>query len=183
MPSEASPPARSVRSGRAAEIVGVARILLEAEGTGALTMRRLAEHLGIKAPSLYKHLPDKRALEAAIIEQALAEIGAALHEAVARPGPRTPVAAVLATYRHYGVENPNVYRLTSGDVPRQHLPEGLETWAGTPFFLATGDAHLAQALWAFAHGMVMLEIDDRFSDASDLDRTWRSGAHAFGSQA
>ena len=30
-------------------------------------MRRLAERLGIQAPSIYKHLPDKPALEAAII--------------------------------------------------------------------------------------------------------------------
>ena len=36
-------------------------------GPDALTMRRLAERLGIRAPSLYKHLPDKAALEAAII--------------------------------------------------------------------------------------------------------------------
>ena len=52
---------------RAREVVAEGRRLLEEEGPGALTMRRLAERLGIQAPSLYKHLPDKTALEAAII--------------------------------------------------------------------------------------------------------------------
>jgi hypothetical protein len=35
-------------------------------------------------------------------------------------------------------------------------------------------------LWAFAHGMVALEIDRRFLDGSTLDRTWQAGAAAFG---
>ena len=52
---------------RAREIVDAARTLLEQEGSKALSMRRIAESLGIRAPSIYKHLPDKDALEAAII--------------------------------------------------------------------------------------------------------------------
>ena len=42
---------------RARQIVAVARELLEQEGAGALTMRRLGARLGIRASSLYKHLP------------------------------------------------------------------------------------------------------------------------------
>jgi AcrR family transcriptional regulator len=45
----------------------VARDLLESEGSEGLTMRRLADQLGIRAPSLYKHFPHKEALEVAII--------------------------------------------------------------------------------------------------------------------
>jgi AcrR family transcriptional regulator len=161
-------------------VVAAAWVLLEAEGPEALTMRRLADELGIKAPSLYKHLPDKAALEAALVEAALAEMGTALHAAVARPGRAGPVRALLDTYRSYGVANPNLYRLaTAGRLPRPLLPSGLEDWAGEPFFLVTGDPHRSQALWAFAHGMVILEIDRRFADASDLGPTWRAGAAAF----
>lgn len=179
-PAAPQPPARSHRSDRAGEVVAAAWALLEAEGAEALTMRRLADELGIKAPSLYKHLPDKAALEAALIEAALAEMGSALHAAVARPGRAGPVRALLDTYRSYGMANPNLYRLaTAGQLPRTLLPPGLEGWAGEPFFLVTGDPYRSQALWAFAHGMVILEIDGRFADASDLDRTWRAGAAAF----
>ena len=53
-------------STRAREIVAVARDVLEREGPEALTMRRIAEVLGIQAPSLYKHVPGKDALEVAI---------------------------------------------------------------------------------------------------------------------
>ena len=44
----------------------------------------------------------------------------------------------------------------------------------------TGEPHRAQALWSFAHGMVILELDGRFPAGSDLDRTWAEGAAAFG---
>jgi hypothetical protein len=56
---------------------------------------------------------------------------------------------------------------------------GLEAWAGEPFFLAVGEPYLAQALWSFAHGTLILELDRRFLDGSNLDRTWRSGTEAF----
>jgi AcrR family transcriptional regulator len=160
--------------------VATARQIVEAEGAEALTMRRLADDLGIKAPSLYKHVPDKAALEARLIEDALAEIGAALHAALARPGRRGAVAALLSAYRSEGLAHPHLYRLaTAGPLDRAALPAGLEDWAGEPFLLVTGDEHRAQALWAFAHGLVSLEIDGRCPDPSQLDRTWRAGAAAF----
>ena len=76
------------------------RQLLEEEGLEALTMRRLAERVGIRAPSLYKHLPDKAALEAAIIATGFEEAAAAFEQAVdraarrARRGAGRRVAAV-----------------------------------------------------------------------------------------
>ena len=72
-----------------------------------------------------------------------------------------------------------VERVPGPDLPRAELTPGLENWAGEPFFRATGEPQRAQALWAFAHGMVVLEIDHRFLPGSDLDRTWRAGATAF----
>ncbi|GAB3831988.1 TetR/AcrR family transcriptional regulator [Dactylosporangium cerinum] len=52
---------------RAREIVQTARELLEREGPDALSMRRLGAHLGIRASSIYEHVRDKQALEAALI--------------------------------------------------------------------------------------------------------------------
>lgn len=154
--------------------------IIETEGVDALTMRRLAEDLGIKAPSLYKHFPDKAALEAALIEEALFEMGTALHTSVARPGRRSPVTALLAAYRQQALAHPNLYRLaTAGPLARDALAPGLEDWAGKPFYLVMGDPYAAQALFALAHGMVILEIDSRFPPRSDLDRTWQAAAASF----
>ncbi len=178
-----SPPLPSTLSARADEIAAAARAILEAEGPDALTMRRLGDEVGMRAPSLYKHYPHKRALEAALIDIAFAEMGERLHAAVEAPGPDGPVGTLLSEYRAVGLGFPNLYRLATGpSIDRAALTPGLEAWAGEPFFLATGEPHLAQATWAFAHGMTILEIEGRFMDDSDLDRTWRAGATAFAGQ-
>src|SRR5437588_10997125 len=83
-------------SPRAQEIVRVARRLLDEEGPGALSMRRIAARLGIRAPSLYKHLPDKRALEDALISAGFEEQASAFEEALQAPD---PLGAIAAVYR------------------------------------------------------------------------------------
>lgn len=167
-------------SPRAAEVVAAARALLEREGAVPLTMRRVADQLGIQAPSIYKHLPGKHAIEVALIEVGLAEMGHACHAAVREAGPGAVIPNLLATYRAYSVAHPNLYRLaTAGELPRAELTPGLEDWAGRPWWLATGDPYLAQAVWSFAHGMVILELDRRYPEESELERTWTAGAAAF----
>lgn len=58
------------------EIVATALALLDEAGLEGLTLRRLAERLGIRAPTLYWHVRDKRELmdliAGAVMEQALA---------------------------------------------------------------------------------------------------------------
>ena len=173
-------PPRTERSPRVVQIVVAARELLVDEGVEALTMRRLGDRIGIRAPSLYKHFSSKTALVAALIDDGFTEMGTALHRSLARPGRQGPVAALLGAYRATALATPNLYRLTSGpEIPRELLTPGLEAWSGEPFFSVTGDPHVAQALWGCAHGLSILEIEQRFMDDSDLDRTWQCAAQAF----
>jgi AcrR family transcriptional regulator len=181
------------RSARAREVVGEARRLLEEEGRGALTMRRLAERLGIQAPSLYKHLPDKTALEAAIIATGMEEAATAFETAVAAaagaggsardhvPGDGNGTLPALAVaYREFALAHPHLYRLMhDGPLPRQHLPPGLEERTAAPLLRAAGSRARTRAVWAFMHGMVMLELDHRFPRDADLDAAWRAGIAAF----
>jgi AcrR family transcriptional regulator len=163
-----------------AEAVAVAGRLLESEGSGALTMRRLAHEMGIQAPSLYKHFANKARLELALVEDALDEFGTVLHRALHHAGADGPLRTLVETYRTMCRARPNLYRLaTAGPLARADLRPGLEEWAGNPWFVVTGDPSLAQALWSFAHGMVILELDDRYPPGSDLDLTWQAGAAAF----
>lgn len=176
----ASPrPTPRERTPRARQIIDTARALLEAVSSDGLTMRRLADELGIRAPSLYKHINGRPALELGLAETGLDETGLALHAAVAGSN-GDPVSDLLGAYRAMGLANPELYRLiTASSFPRAGLLPGLEAWAGEPFFLAVGEPYLAQALWSFAHGTLILELDRRFLDGSDLDRTWHAGTEAF----
>jgi AcrR family transcriptional regulator len=220
-----TPSSAVIRSARGREVVAAGRRLLEEEGPEALTMRRLAERLGIRAPSLYKHLPDKAALEAAIIATGFEEAAAAFEAAVegaaeggghgahggvggtagrtggttggaggtASDGAGTGTGGALpalaaggalpvlaAAYRRFALAHPHLYRLmTNGPLPREHLPPGLEDRTAAPILRAAGSQARARAVWAFAHGMVMLELDHRFPADADLDAAWRAGIAAF----
>ncbi|MDF0528926.1 TetR/AcrR family transcriptional regulator C-terminal domain-containing protein [Tsukamurella sp. 8F] len=44
------------------DIVATALSVLDEQGLDGLTLRRIADRLGVKAPALYWHLPDKKAL-------------------------------------------------------------------------------------------------------------------------
>ena len=177
VPRPAPPRARTAR---AAEIVATARHILEQEGPSALTMRRIADEVGMQAPSLYKHFSSKSTVEMALIEDALFEFGEVSHRALHGSQSATPIGDLLAVYRHYCLGHSNLYRLcTSGYLDRSALPPGLEEWAGNPWFVVTGDSSVAQALWSFAHGMLILEMDERYPPGSDLDLTWQAGADAF----
>ena len=195
-------PSTSVtRSARGREVVAAGRRLLEEDGPEALTMRRLAERVGIRAPSLYKHLPDKAALEAAIIATGLEEAAIAFEQAVDEAvggagqgaglsvdgaggapgqGAGRALVALATAYRRFALEHPHLYRLmTNGPLPREHLPPGLEDRTAGPLLRAAGSEARARAVWAFAHGMVMLELDQRFPPGADLDAAWQAGIAAF----
>ena len=163
---------------RGREIVAAARAVLEEGGPDALSMRAIAERLGIRAPSLYKHVPDKEALEVALVADALAEVAVAFETAATAADPLT---AVAAAYRAWALAHPHRYRLMMDrPLPRDRLPVGLEDRAGAVIVAATGgDVDAARAAFAFAHGMVTLELNDRFPPEADLDTAWSRGIDAF----
>ena len=164
---------------RAREIVAAARDVLEEEGPDALTMRRLGERLGIRAPSLYKHFRDKRALENELISLGFDEIAVTFERAV-KHGPDRLVA-IGAAYRRFGRRHPHLYRLmTERPLDRAALRPGVEERAARPVLDAVdGDADLARAAWAFAHGMTILELNGRFPPDADLEAAWERGLDAF----
>jgi AcrR family transcriptional regulator len=167
---------------RARQIVAAARGVLDEEGTEGLTMRRIAERLGIRAPSLYKHFPDKEALEAAIVSAAFEEQAEVFEHAVA--GSADPLADLAAAYRGFARAHPHLYRvMTDRELRRDLLVPGVEDRAGMPIFRAAGeDRDRARAAWAFAHGMTLLELANRFPPGADLDAAWRVGIEAFRSR-
>jgi AcrR family transcriptional regulator len=164
---------------RAREIVRAARELLEEEGPDALSMRRIGDRLGIRASSIYEHLRDKQALEAALISMGFEEQAELFTQAVHRSD--DPLASLTSAYRDFAHRQPHLYRLmTERPLRRDLLAPGVETAAAMPLLNATGgDLEQARAFWAFAHGMVILELNHRFPPDADLTTTWRKGIDAF----
>ncbi|WP_042363835.1 TetR/AcrR family transcriptional regulator [Streptacidiphilus neutrinimicus] len=82
--------------------------VVDEEGPDGLTMRALAERLGVKAASLYNHVESKDALVDAVSELVNEEID---HSRLADPDWRAGLAAYARGYRAVFLRHPNTIAL------------------------------------------------------------------------
>jgi AcrR family transcriptional regulator len=164
-----------MKTSRRDEVVDAAERILEREGPDAVTMRRLAEELRIQAPSLYKHVAGKTDIETALQQRALERLGAVLAPA------SNDLATLAAAYRRWGLEHPRLYGLTARhSLDRRGLAAGVEDATAEPLLKITGgDIAAARAIWGLAHGLVDLELANRFPPDADLDAAWAHAISAF----
>jgi AcrR family transcriptional regulator len=167
------------RAGLDAEaVVTAAAALADAEGLEAVTLARLAAHLGVRAPSLYAHVAGLPDLRRRLATRGVRELGAALQAAAAGRAGRDALTAVADVYRSYAHE----HRGTYAALQRAPDPDDADATAAAAravdVFLATlrgyglehDDAiHAARIVRAALHGFVTLEADDGFRIPLDLD--------------
>jgi AcrR family transcriptional regulator len=169
----------AVPTSRRTQIVDAARRILEEQGPEALSMRNVAAEIGIRAPSLYEHIADKRALESAIIAAGLSEQGSAL--AGALHSSVDPLTEMMGVWRQWALTHPHLYRLIYvRDLDRDDpaVAAGERSAAEPMWTLCGGDVVGARVIWAFAHGMVQLELSDRFPPGADIEVLWQRGLEA-----
>jgi AcrR family transcriptional regulator len=77
-------------------VLATAMQLVDDAGLEALTMRPLAEILGVEVMSLYHHVPNKAAIVEGIIDLVFEELGAALDDAPTAATPATWTAVLRA---------------------------------------------------------------------------------------
>jgi AcrR family transcriptional regulator len=165
------------------EIVAAARRILETDGLGAVTMRVVAEAVGVQGPSLYKRVPDRAALIRAVAEGVVADLAGTLARATETGDPHADLRSVADAYRDFVHRNPNGYRLLFADLPAGASPDpaalavladpivqAMRPLAGEPAALEG-----ARTFVAWAHGFVTMELAGAFRLGGDLD-----AAYAFG---
>jgi hypothetical protein len=93
------------------------------------------------------------------------------------------LVAQAFTYRRFALQHPRQYRLlTECPLPREIPPDGLRARPPRAFLEQLGP-DLAHAAWAFTHGMVELELDERFAPDTDFEAAWRAGIAALAAAA
>lgn len=161
-----------------------ARRLLEDEGYEALSMRNLAEQLGIQAPALYKHFADKRAIELILVEQGFWESGDASLAAV--EGAEDPLRAVMDGHRAWAHAHPNLWRLCfAGRLDRRGLDPAADEYSAEGLRrVIDGDSTIGVAIWVFVSGFVSHELHDRYPERLkiDLEVVWSTGVEALRAQ-
>lgn len=80
-----------------ASVVEAARKVVEAEGVGGLTIRRVAAELGSAPMALYRHVEDKRALVLALLD----DVAAGLPDPPEEGSPQERIVAMFAAIDAY----------------------------------------------------------------------------------
>jgi AcrR family transcriptional regulator len=159
---------------RQQQIVDAAAEIVNAHGHEALTMAGVAARLSIRAPSVYKHFDGREDLLAHVVQRTMRHQAECLEQAL------PTLSGYAAAYRRFALESPELYRLMNDrPLPRDRLPDGLEQRAAAGLVAAVSEPDLARSAWAFAHGMVALELAGRFPADADLDAAWAAGVEAF----
>lgn len=153
-------------------LIGAAREAVEKVGHGAMSLRQVAERLGVTQPAMYRHFADKGALLAEVAQRAGLEIEQAMSGAMR--GPSDPFEAMRAVGRAYvgwAYAHPNLFRLMSSRIPSEHRSAPRPALPREHYFYGMGgvvpidDPMLADAFrvsWAMAHGLANLVIERVF---------------------
>jgi AcrR family transcriptional regulator len=168
-------------------IVAAASALLEADGIEAVTMSAVAERVGVRGPSLYKHVDGWGALIRAVASQVTADLSEAIEGATAsRREPRAGIRAAAVAYRRFVHAHPNGYGLLFAHLAPDWLPPSDAIAAvGRPLVgamekLVGPDRALeaARTLAAWAHGFVSMELAGAFRLGGDVDAAFAYGIEA-----
>ena len=103
------------RTGLSSEdVVAAAAALADEAGFRELTMGLLAERLGVRTPSLYKHVADLADLRHRVAALAMTELGEAVRDSLQGKAGADALDALLTTVRGYVTAHPGRYTATVG---------------------------------------------------------------------
>lgn len=177
-----TPARRRARRGEGAALreeilTAAAELLAETGSEDAVSIRAVAERVGVSSPAIYLHFADKEALLAEVCNQVFAALDAAMEAAAATADdPLESLRQRGLAYVHFALANPEHYRLVT-----MRRPADSEAIGPNDAMLAEGAfAHLLEAirrcqeaglmradeepftlglvLWAAAHGIASLLI-------------------------
>jgi AcrR family transcriptional regulator len=169
------------------EILSVSRQIITREGFAALTMRKLAEHIGYSPAAIYLHFRNRDEIAHEVSRTGYADLLAELSSAVAVSSADavSRLRALCTAYVRFGLDNPQTYSLIFMEDPAYlaavlaHPPAddpgarayGLLVDAaealmsagrrlpkvGKPARAATA-VEFAETIWASLHGIVSLKL-------------------------
>lgn len=164
-------------------IVAAARAILEEDGLDAVVMSRVAARVGVRGPSLYKHVADRSALIRAVAEQVTDDLAGTIRQATATGDARADVTAALLAFRRFVRANPNGYGLLFAHLAPDLQPDPASlAEISRPLIdamaslVGEGRALIAaRTLVAWAHGFVSMELAGAFRLGGELDEAFASG--------
>jgi AcrR family transcriptional regulator len=164
------------------DVVASAAVLADEIGYQGVTMGLLADRLGVRSPSLYKHVGGLADLQHRVATLAMTELGEAIRDAVQGKAGLDALAALLTAVRAYVTAHPGRYMATIGTEPAD--PDDPLLAAGTRVINSIAAVlrgygigedemtHAIRTIRSAMHGFAMLEISRGFQWEADPDQSY-----------
>lgn len=155
------------------EILAAARTLLARTGNAdAVSIRAVADMVGVTSPSIYLHFADKQALLDAVLSNVFAELDEKMNAGPTDVHPLERLCQQGMAYIRFALESPEHYRLAVSSVRTElgdvdivlqtaafeHFRQTVEECMAAGVFAPGDPIPVAIDLWAAAHGIVSLLI-------------------------
>jgi len=96
-------------------ILAAARVVMRAQGVGALNLQEVARRVGMRAPSLYEYFPNKAAIYDALFLRGTQLFGEYMARAVPphteRDDPWAAFQSAMGAYMAFATDHPDLYHL------------------------------------------------------------------------
>jgi AcrR family transcriptional regulator len=162
------------------KILRAARKLFEREGADGVSMRRVADAVGITPMAIYRHFANREALLKHISDDAFSEVAETWLKSAQGPDVMQGLQASLENYLDYALQHPHLfdYSFSVARDDARRFPEDFHARLSPTLnvvadllaeaigrgLLRRGDPwDLAMTLWAQAHGLIALYRAGRFS--------------------
>lgn len=161
--------------------------VLAAEGSPALSVRRLAAEVGTTTRAIYSLFGSKEGLVRALCYEGFAALDRRIAAVAATDDPAADVTEMFAAYRASAREQPDLYQVMFAAPPpfeptpaeqafslrpldrlREAVTRGVEMAA----FPGRDPNQLALEMWALAHGLASLELRGAFPTVDNADACW-----------
>ncbi|NJP99112.1 TetR/AcrR family transcriptional regulator [Streptomyces zingiberis] len=163
-------------------MVAAGAALADERGLAGLTMGALAERVGVRTPSLYKHVSGQDDLNRRIAALALNEAADAVGHAVQGIAGRDALAAAARAFRAFVLAHPGRYAATIGvepSGPEDPLAVAAERLLGGFMAALRGYAiagpdvdHALRVLRSLCHGFATLEGGNGFRWNTDVEESF-----------
>lgn len=162
-----------------ASVTEAGAVLADEVGFDQLGMGLVAERLGVKTPSLYKHVDGRADLGHRIAVLAATELGDAVRDATRGRSGGDALAAALGSMRAYATEHPGRYAAVNsvpaaGDddplvLARARLLDSFAAVLHGYRLDPSQEIHALRMLRSMMHGFAALEMADAFHLDTDVD--------------
>jgi AcrR family transcriptional regulator len=163
-------------------ILDIAEDIFQSEGTETLSMRGVADQLGLSATALYRHYDSKEALLDAVAERGFVELAAGFQRSANRE-PRERLRLMFDAFRNFAIKKPALFDLMffSQRAGARQFPSTFTSGASPSGSVLTDvlreigvddPIEVSLLFWATGQGLISLYRGGRFESERAFRRAW-----------